>query len=354
MSRQQDLQRPLFPFGNPFKMLLPKGSYLSPRLLALLSDFELALAERLRNLMPKDREGVLSLSWMRVAMELLCQTHTDIKTVITELELPVCDWDDKWIDAYLDDSVKLLDICNAFSSELSRLNQGNLLLQCALDKIDADNSDRFVKANSSLDGWSRHISSKNPRLGNCFPILDSLIGTLNRPKVKNSPKGKVLMLAMYGVKVVTVFVSSIIAAAFSGSANKLIDIQVLKTCLWADAFTDVQAYINGETRNMLSSGRVTVLKELESVDTSVKKLHPMIQDGVGPIEAEAVKNSASDLRKKAAKLSQGLDLLAEEVDGFFQILLSGRDALLCNLRMVGTVADIKQESNNGRGQTVKS
>jgi len=354
MSRQQDPQRPLFSFGNPFKMLLPKGSYLSPTLLALLSDFELALAERLRNLMPKDREDVLSLSWMRVAMELLCQTHTDIKTVITELELPVCDWDDKWIDAYFDDSVKLLDICNAFSSELSRLNQGNLLLQCALDKIDADNSDRFVKANSSLDGWSRHISSKNPRLGNCFPILDSLIGTLNRPKVKNSPKGKVLMLAMYGVKVVTVFVSSIIAASFSGSANKLIDIQVLETCLWADAFTDVQAYINGETRNMLSSGRVTALKEFESVDTSVKKLHPMIQDGVGPIEAEAVKNSASDLRKKAAKLSQGLDLLAEEVDGFFQILLSGRDALLCNLRRVSTVTDTKQESNNGRGQTVKS
>lgn len=303
MSRQQDPQRPLFLFGNPFKMLLPKGSYLSPRLLSLLNDFELALAERLMNLKPKDKEDVLSLSWMGSAMELLCQTHTDIKTIITKLELPVCDWDDKWIDAYFDDSVKLLDICNAFSSELTRLNQGNLFLQCALHKMDAHDSERFLKARSSLDGWRRHISSKNPRLGNCFPNLDSLIGTLNRPKVKNSDKGKVLMRTMYGVKVVTVFVSSIFVAAFSSSANKLVDLQGLETCLWADAFTDVQAYINGESRNILSSGRVTVLKELESVDTSVKKLLPMIQEGVGPIEAEAVQNSASDLGQRAAKLA---------------------------------------------------
>lgn len=352
MSHQQDPQRPLFLFGNPFKMLLPKDSYLSPRLLALLNDFELALAERLVNLKPKDREDVLSLSWMISAMELLCQTHTDIKTIITELELPVCDWDDKCVDAYFDDSVKLLDICNAFSSELTRLNQGNLLLQCALHKMDANNSDRLLKASSSLDSWRRHISSKNPRLGNCFSNLDSLIGTLTRPKVKNSDKGKVLMRAMYGVKVVTVFVSSIFVAAFSGSANKLVDLQGLETCMWADAFTDVQAYINGESRNILSSGRVTILKELESVDTSVKKLLPMIQERVGPIEAEAVQNSASDLGKKAAKLSQGLDLLEKQVDGFFQILLSGRDALLCNLRMVSSAPDIKQQTR--QGQAVKS
>ncbi|KAG5040273.1 hypothetical protein JHK85_012749 [Glycine max] len=36
--------------------------------------------------------------------------------------LPVSDWEDKWIDVYFDISSKLLDICNAFSYELSRLN----------------------------------------------------------------------------------------------------------------------------------------------------------------------------------------------------------------------------------------
>ena len=38
--------------------------------------------------------------------------------------------------------------------------------------------------------------------------------------------------------------------------------------LWAQAFTGLQTSINSE---------ITVLKELEAVDTSVKKLYPMIQ-----------------------------------------------------------------------------
>ncbi|KAG5538320.1 hypothetical protein RHGRI_019046 [Rhododendron griersonianum] len=350
MSRPQEQHRPYFPFGNPFKKIFPKGSYLSPRLLGLLNTFEDALAERFRKLKPRDREDVLSLSWMTFAMELLCQTHSDIKTIITELELPVCDWDDKWIDLYLDNSVKLLDICIAFSSELSRFNQGHLLLQCALHNLNACPSKQLVRACSSLDGWRQHIGSKNPKLQNCFAILNSLTETLDLPKVKNSAKGKVLMRAMYGVKVLTVFVCSTFAAAFSSSANKLVDLHVLETCLWAEAFEDVQAYVNGEIRNIFSSGRATVVKELEAVHLSVKTLYPMIQEGVDPIEAEALQTSIAELRKRADRLSQGLDLLTKQVDGFFQIVLTGRDALLSNLRVVSIAPD---PTDNVQGHGVR-
>ena len=73
---------------------------------------------------------------MTLAMKSLCESHNDIRTLMTALELPVSDWEDKWIDVYLDISSKLLDICNAFSSELSRLNQQNLPLKCALHNLD--------------------------------------------------------------------------------------------------------------------------------------------------------------------------------------------------------------------------
>ncbi len=253
---------------------------------------------------------------------------------------------------YLDNSVKLLDICIAFSSELSRLNQGQLLLQCALHNLNSTPSRQLVRASASLHSWRQHISSKNPRLENCFGILDNLTETLNLPKIKNSAKGKVLMRAMYGVKVETVFVCSIFAAAFSGSAKKMIDLPVPETCLWAEAFNDVQTFLNGEIRNLYASGRVTAVNELEAVDQSVKKLYPMIQDGVDPVEAEAFKNHSSDLGKSANKLSVGLDHLTKEVDGFFQIVLSGRDALLGNLRVGGKVPGTIA-GNNIEGQAVR-
>ncbi|KAL8499925.1 hypothetical protein ACS0TY_019798 [Phlomoides rotata] len=333
MSRPQEPHRHFLPFGNPFRRLSPKG-YLSPKLLDLLNTFEDTLAGRIKKLKPAGKEDVLQLSWMRVAMETLCEIHTDIKTLITALELPVSDWDEKWVDVYLDDSVKLLDICIAFTSEISQLKQGHLFLQCILHNLGGA-SKQPARACSSLDGWKQHVASKNPRFNNCFSAMDELAQKLDLPKIKNSAKGKVLMRAMYGVKMVTLLVCSIFAAAFSGSDEKLMDLQPTEAFLWADAFADICSFVNTEIRSLYSSGKVTVLKELEAVDTCVKKLYPMVQEGADAVEAEVLQVSTSDLGKSAEKLSQGLDLLAKEVDGFFQIVLTGRDALLSNLRVGG-------------------
>ncbi|XP_038709646.1 protein BPS1, chloroplastic-like [Tripterygium wilfordii] len=345
MSRLQDPHRPFFPFGNPFKMISPKGSQLSSRLKSLLDAFEETLAERLRKLNPKDKSDVLSLSWMKFAVESLCETHNDVKTLITDLELPVSDWDEKWRDMYLDISVKLLDICIAFSSELTRLNQGHLLLKWVLHNLKSNTSEQLVRARSSLDSWRQLIRSKNPRVDNCGTILDDLVVSLDLPKAKNSDKGKVLMRAMYGFKAATVFLCSIFAAAFSGSVNKLLDLNVPDTFSWAHTFRDLQMNVNGEIRSILSSGTGTVLKELDAVDVIVKKLYPWIQDGVAHGEIEVFQNSMSELERAAGKLSLGLDVLIMEVDSFFKIVLTGRDALLCNLRAAGTFSEPMLASN---------
>ncbi|XP_050239393.1 uncharacterized protein LOC126688660 isoform X1 [Quercus robur] len=72
----------------------------------------------------------------------------------------------------------------------------------------------------------------------------------------------------------------VFASAFSGFRRKLFDLNVDDKYLWAQALTGLQTSINSEIRNLYSTGRFTVLKELEAVNTSVKKLYPMIQDGV--------------------------------------------------------------------------
>lgn len=337
MSRPHDPHRASFPLGNPFRRMLPKGSYLSPKLLALLNKYEESLAGRLRELKPKSKDDVCSFSWMISAMGLLSDTHKDIKSLITELELPVNDWDDKWIDVYLDNSVKFLDICIAFSSEISRLSQGKLLLQCVLRNMERKNSSELSKAKSSIDSWRQHIGGKNPRVENCFPIIEKLVESLELPKVKNSAKGKVLMQALYGVRVETLFICSVFLSAFTGS-DKLIDLQVAGTHLWAEAFNDLQIFVNNEIRCLISSG-VSVLKEVQEVDTSVKALYPMTQAGAGPVLTDTLQSSITDLGNRVDKLSTRLDLLAKEVDGFFQVLMNGRDALLGNLRGSSSVLD---------------
>ncbi|XP_013635678.1 PREDICTED: protein BPS1, chloroplastic [Brassica oleracea var. oleracea] len=334
MSRPHDPPRGFFPFGNPFRMLSPKSSALSPWLLSLLTGFELLLAERLKKLIPKNKDDILTLSWMKLAMESLCETHNNINTLITDLHLPVSDWEEKWVDVYLDISVKLLDLCNAFSSELTRLNQGDLYLKCVLHSLQSGSGEKkYLQSRSSLDSWRQHVNANNARIETCREVLDCLAKSLTLPRVKSSAKGKVLMRAFYGVKVQTVYICSVFTAAWSDSTNDLFDLHVSEKPLWAKVFTDMQGVVNGEIRDLLSSGRSTILKELERVDASVEKLYPMIQDGVDdPVEVETFKDCVMELGIQAEKLSQGLDQLLEEVESFFKMILSGRDVLLCNLR----------------------
>ncbi|CAA0820755.1 Unknown protein [Striga hermonthica] len=331
-------------------MISPKEPRLSPKLLSLLNNFEETLSSRIKKLKPSSKEDVLRLSWMSCAVESLCEIHTDVKTLITALELPICDWEDKWVDVYLDNSVKLLDICIAFTSEISRLKQGHLYLQLAVHNLCDDAcSKQFPRALSSLDGWKKHVGLKNPRLDKCFAMMDGLAQKLDLPKIKNSAKGKILMRAMYGVKAVTLLICSIFAAAFSGSAKKLMDLKINESFLWAETFADLQFFVNTEIRSLYSSGRVTVLKELEEIDNGVKKLYPIVGEDVGPVQTEKLHELRPNFGKSVENLSVGLDLLGKEVDRFFQIVLTGRDALLSNLRMGSDVFDAGRTNGNKVG-----
>ncbi|KAL5988671.1 hypothetical protein ACLOJK_026769 [Asimina triloba] len=344
MSRPHGGQRPFFHFGNPFRMILSKESSASAKLLALLNSFEETLAERLEKLKPRDNSEVVSLPWMRLAMGSLCETHTDIKTFITELQFPISGWDQKWIDTYLDNSVKLLDICIAFGSELSRLNQGHLLLQYVSHILECSSglpsSEKVVQARSSIQDWMREISSKNSKLENCSAVLCALTGSLYLGKFKNSAKGKVLMRAMYGVKVQTIFLCSVFTAAFSGSTDPLIESSVSNKFLWSGTFNDVQTSINGEIRRLFLHGTVSAFKELEEVHGGAKKLYSAM-DVVGLEESGMLLKSNMSLQASMEKLAQGLDALLKQTENFFQIVLTGRDALLGNLR----ISEIPQENN---------
>ena len=87
------------------------------------------------------------------------------------------------------------------------------------------------------------------------PILNKLVESLDLPKVKNSAKGKVLMHAMYGVKVETVFICSVFASAFSSFRRKLFDLNVDDKYFWAQALIGLQTSINSEIINLYSTGR---------------------------------------------------------------------------------------------------
>ncbi|RZR79990.1 hypothetical protein BHM03_00005883 [Ensete ventricosum] len=271
-------------------------------------------------------------------------------------DLPVSDWDEKWIDIYLDSNVKLLDICIVLSSELSRLNQGQILLQYVLRLMDISTShpspEQLKRSHLHLHQWIEHINSKSFKLENC-PVIENLRGTLGLPKVKSS-KGKVLMRALYGVKVLTVFTCGVFSVMLSGRSKALIDLHISsEDFFWFEAFTDLQVVVNEEIRRRFDNGKVVIFKEIAAVEACASGLcnltigdscekEPM-QDGIGINHEEEMiaPRKSTDLERQmsinlvngAKSLARELDSVSKQVNDFFEIVLMGRDALLCNLRI---------------------
>lgn len=346
------------------------GPHLSPKLLALLNDFELMLARSLTSLKPNKLSEILSLSWMRQAIESLSEIHTNIKGLITDLEFPVSDWDEKWMDVYLDGSVNLLDICIALSSELSRSDQGRFFLHYVMQLLEhSSNSSQQMKlAEATLHDWKSQFSSKSLELKKCHDILKNLAGTPYSESANNSDKSNVLMRALYGVKVHTVIVCSIITAALSGCSNPLIELHVPDKFTWSKAFHELQTTLLSEYRTHILTEKVIILRELEAVELCVERLHEFIgcicdkeekvisKISVG-CEGNCIENALSEeereklgefvlnLAERSENLSEVLDLLSRQIDGFFRIVLTGRDALLSNLRASNRTRGRNEEEN---------
>jgi hypothetical protein len=434
MSRAQDGQRTFFPVGNPFRMILPRGAHLSPKLAELLASYEEGLAVSLRRLKPEGTSEVLTLSWMKLAVDSLSELHTNIATLITELKLPVSDWDEKWVDIYLNSSVKLLDICIALSSELARLDQGQLLVWYVLHVLDSGSavpsSEQLRRAEASLKEWMERASMKSLRLEDCSALLQELAGNLSLMKVKHSAKGKVLMRALYGVEAVTVFICSMLVSLLLGSTKPLMKFDIPEKFGWSKPFSDLYSAVSAEVRRQSSRSGVVAVKEVEEVEACARKLHALASveyqkesanlvcavihseevvrsdapaqgviedhlkladdttrecqlimddsitevkeevemkqvaktsghgkevmmlevtgdgqhqddnmknaDGAetnGLVRREELLNCISNLSKSAEGLRLSLDSVSRRVGDFFQIVLTGRDALLCNLRI---------------------
>uniref|UniRef100_A0A0D6R877 Uncharacterized protein n=1 Tax=Araucaria cunninghamii TaxID=56994 RepID=A0A0D6R877_ARACU len=365
MSRPHD-GHSMFPyFANTFRMVGPKrSSDQSSKLDQTLKAFETALTERLKQLKPKNIKGFLTLSWLQQAMGVLSATHKDLKPLIADLQFPATEWDEKWMDQYLDDTLKLMDICIALNAEISKLQENQLLVQYVMHLLDSSggipSTEKLLRAKDSLRDLMEETnlqrenrngtnSGKNGKIENCTAILQRLSKGLQFGKLKLPAKGKVLVRAMHGVKATTIFVCSVVASALSGSIAPLIELQVPEQFLWSAAFTSLQRDVHGEIKLIFTKGGAGILKELQILGTATEGVYSAVEkifDKTG--ESDQIRSATQELGQSVRLLAQGLDTLTQQVNDFFQIVLNGRNALLDSLRLTGNEDAVKGDDLHTR------
>lgn len=352
MSRPHEGYSVLQYFGNPFKKVSSqRSSEKSLKLNSICNAFEISLTERLKKLQAKIPKDTIDLSWIQLAIEVLSATHADFKSLIANLRFPATEWNDKWKDEYLDDTVKLLDICIALNAEISKREHFQLLVHYALHLLDFSggvwSSDKLFRAKDSFKELTEKTdlkrksclnSQRNGKIENCSMILQGMNNSLQYGKGKSSARDRVFLRAIYALKATTIFMCSVVVSALAGHPGLLIELRVPDHLLWSAAFRSLQVEINDKIKRCFTEGRVGVVKEIETLDAAIAKVHSTIEkvdvDIVeGTEKVEEIIIDVQELKRCVELVGQGLAPLTKQVNDFFQVVLSGRNALLDSLRL---------------------
>lgn len=325
MSSKKTTPQCFFRPKKYFRMLFrfPKSSNISS---PLLNNFESSLTERLKKLIPQNKDEILTLPWMILAMELLYDTHNDINILITDLKLHHdmnVSEHEYWFDVYMDINAKLLDLCNAFSSLLGRMDHCILCLKFLRHKLEIKSEEQCTEIRSTIDSWRKDITAE---IMKCRTVLGRYVESLKFHKVKKSLKAKVFMKAFYAANVLTAYTCSVFVIVFSNSDKDLLPIYVSKQSLWKEDFLNLQTIVNVKIRDLISSDGTMVLKELECVAAKVKKMYLTIQDGDDLVQ-ESSKEYTVEWKEEIEKLDHELDVLSSKIHNLYSITFKGRDTI---------------------------
>eukprot|EP00250_Pteridium_aquilinum_P005210 c15341_g1_i1 orf=306-1391(+) len=351
------------PHGTLFSSCLrklPCMSAGSSKLLQEIKAFEEALAHQLEALKPEEGSGkkILCLPWLASALALALEKHKEAVSLIPPLEFPLLLCDEKWMNDYMDQTARILDVCNALTSAFCNIEQGHLLIRHACHTLldvkklplheeacstDANcivlHQERLSSAHRSLREWLDLQVVSEPSAIKFSNILRDMIKGLVPPREKVLAKGKGFLYALYGANATAVFVFYVFSLAIS-QENELLSfiLPIPSTSLWLASISQLAELAKDEAKQ--HSGSISCLRILE---TRVKDLFSLVERLLDakawPLPEEEMTNLAGAVESLSLLLddiAQGLDLLGTNLNEMFKAIVLNRSALLDKLGDFGT------------------
>nr|XP_043630793.1 uncharacterized protein LOC122602129 [Erigeron canadensis] len=280
-----------------------------------------------------------TLQWISNAVNFLTKVHTDSVTHISSLKSVQSDY---YHVLYMDYSLKVLDLCNLMTSAVQKLTERRMLMKLSLRLIDSSSSGEAPaseKVKKAKDVLMRSVGvdlapevEKAKRAKDLIGELIELISSGEIPapeKVEKDHQSKTLIgkseplirkdligRTLYGLGVLTVFVSNVLVSVLYGRLDIDIDtideIRVPAEFGWADSVNDMFDQINSKKG---------LLKEVKDVS-----------DVIGDGSEERLINGGEELKKVVGKFSDGVDELTNGVNGLFRCVMNTRNGVLDGVR----------------------
>lgn len=348
-----------FSLFSPFRVA---KKHSVPNNLDLISrSFDDALLCRLKTLTPPS----ISLSWLSKAVDFLALAQSEARVLISNLKVAALDDSLAW---YLDDSVKLLDLCNSVSADIERFRQRRLLLTFVLHLLGDGNQspEKLRRASKALSDFERCASDLGKRSNADVLVRDMATGLRNVPRGKASRVGKLVRRTVHAVGLVTVFVAGVVVATIHGSPE-MVRVGVPAEFSWAESLNELESEMSAELKRRFGGEKDKkqkgLLEELEDVGTRVREVCEVIDDVAGVAVEEEEKKRLNDvvkaLERATGSFSDGLERLSNGVNEMFNGVLCNRNHMLEKVRErerergVGPKAINKTESKKETNEQTK-
>ncbi|KAJ7295410.1 hypothetical protein O6H91_21G008900 [Diphasiastrum complanatum] len=311
----------------------------------ILQAFETDLASRLDHLKQTPDGAYLHLPWLHLAMEAILATNSAVEVLIPDLHFPLSDRDDKWVNDYLDDSAKLLDVCNVLKEGIADVEQYHMQVQLALRSVDSRDivsEAQCQRARHALYECMEAMRRKDDqgqqrsKLESCSSTLRRMGEKLTSPSPLITDRGKAFLSAIYGAKVTTIFICGMFALSLSFKPRRsLPSLHVPSHFLWSAPLLSLQQKVKEEMDRGKAKGWIAHLQELSSVDASVRQLHEFLDNilvekliPLSKDHSDELRQLVDSLRAQSEELEKGLAPLEQQVNELFRMLVTSRVALL--------------------------
>ncbi|KAF8035602.1 hypothetical protein BT93_C1591 [Corymbia citriodora subsp. variegata] len=316
-----------------------KGAKLTAEELdSISSSFDESLRSPLSGLSPASA----SLPWLLSAVAVLTTAHSAVRSLIYEL---ISDGDDSLLSWYLDNSMKVLGVCNRICSEIERLCLRHVERKMVMKLLRSEGNpsqELIRQARDSLadsvgegEGSSGYVTSG----GDIEELIGDLASGIGMLALQGgvSPVDRVVCRAVQAVNFLTAFVAGVISSALLSSSGAVVGICVPEEFPWGDSVHAIESTIIAASRDGEETDRKTgLLKELHDVEARKRHVLDVIEEVVASGGSKEVlgrlREAAAGLEKATGEMLKGLYGLRDGAMELFLTVTRIRKNMLDELR----------------------
>ncbi|XP_039158842.1 uncharacterized protein LOC120288766 [Eucalyptus grandis] len=290
--------------------VLPRGAKLTvEELESISSSFDESIVSSLYGLSPASA----SLTWFFSSVNVLTTAHSAVRSLIYELK---SDGGDSLLSWYLDNSLKVLDVCNRMSSKIERLCLHHLDRRMMMNLLGSGGNPSKEDIHQARDLL---VDSEGEGMADIEELIRDLATSIvtSAMRRKDLPVDKVVRRAVQAVNFLTAFIAGVIYSALCSSSRAIAYIYVPEEFPWGDSTRVLEELNDVEAR-----GRHV----LEAIDEVVAS------GGDGEVVGR-LREAAVGLEKATEQLLKGLYHLRDGVDELFLTVTRIRKEMVNEFRV---------------------